>query len=152
MHWWEWSQVLAHWKKICCLYLWVPRWVTSSYRYKASGGMSGSVPCGDCKWLRLLPYAFLNSNNSQEVENTEVTVKLPVFPPKLNFWQGGKGVLESVLQFWRGPVGGTRAWLLMESGCAKGKKMLIVAPVLAFGWSCFLGDLNKNPGLGIHSG
>ena len=43
--------------------------------------MSGTAPHGDCKWLRLLPYAFLNSDNSQEVENTEVTMKLPVFFP-----------------------------------------------------------------------
>ena len=43
--------------------------------------MSGTAPHGDCKWLRLLPYAFLNSDNSQEVENIEVTMKLLVFSP-----------------------------------------------------------------------
>ena len=57
------------------------------------------------------------------------------FPPKLNFWQGGRGVPESVLQLWRWPVGGTGAWLLMDPGHTKEKKMLTVAPVLAFGWN-----------------
>lgn len=67
-------------ENICCLYLWVP---LLGNKFLQIQSMWWHVRyC--CKWLRLLPYAFLNSDNSQEVENTEITMKLPVFFP-LNF-------------------------------------------------------------------